>query len=153
VSAKIDRFINEFAFLSNFHPSTIIVDGRHYATVEHAYQAAKTLDETQREMVRKSKTAAEAKKLGRSVTLREDWDQVKVDLMRKFVKAKFENPLLREMLLATEDAELIEGNHWNDKFWGVCRGQGQNWLGRILQEVRDEIRAEVDAESALDDIP
>jgi len=59
-----------------------------------------------------------------------------LDLVRK----KFENPLLRAMLLATEDAVLVEGNTWNDTFWGVCRGRGENWLGRILMQVREECR-------------
>lgn len=148
----IDRFIDEFAFLSNFHPSTIYINGKPYATVEHAYQASKTLDERQHEFIRTARNAGEAKKLGRAVTLRADWEDVKVNLMRDFVKRKFENPFLREMLMATGDATLIEGNFWNDKFWGVCRGVGQNWLGRILEEERASILAEI-KEEELKDIP
>lgn len=145
----IDRFIGEFAFLSNFYPSTIRYRGELFRTVEHAYQAAKTQVESERKVIQSAKTPGEAKKLGRSVTLRGDWDTIKVDLMRQFVKLKFENPLLREMLLATGDADLIEGNYWNDKFWGVCRGHGENWLGRILMEVRAEIAAENAAEEIV----
>lgn len=143
----IDRFIGEYSFLNNFHPSTIYVDGVSYSTVEHAYQCHKTLDESSREIIRNSKDPMTAKKLGKSLVLRDDWDLVKVDLMRKFVRLKFENPLLREMLFSTSDAELVQNNLWNDKFWGVCRGVGENWLGKILMEVRDEICAEFAAES------
>lgn len=138
----IDRFTSEagYGFLSNFHPSTIYIDGKSYATVEHAYQAHKTLDEASRELIRRAKTPSEAKKLGQGVQLRSDWEDVKIDLMRSFIRQKFENPFLRPQLLDTGDAELIENNYWNDRFWGVCRGVGQNWLGKILMEVRDEMR-------------
>jgi len=146
---KIDRFVGEHAFLSNFYPSSIWIDGRQYQTCEHAYQASKTLVDSEHEVIRGAKTAGEAKKLGRSVNLRRDWESVKVDLMRKFVRLKFENPLLRELLLATGDAELIEGNHWNDTCWGVCRGTGQNWLGKILQEVREGITVETLTDSTV----
>jgi ribA/ribD-fused uncharacterized protein len=138
----IDSFTKAsgYGFLSNFHPSTIYVDGKSYPTVEHAIQAHKTTDEKSRDLIRRASSPGEAKKLGRAVQLRTDWEEVKVDLMRSFVRKKFENPFLRPLLLQTEDAELIEGNTWNDRFWGVCRGSGQNWLGKILMEVRDEIR-------------
>jgi N-glycosidase YbiA len=128
-----------YAFLSNFHPSTIVLDGKPYKTVEHAYQAHKTLDEGSRELIRNSPDPAQAKKLGRGVTVRPDWDAVKVDLMREFIRKKFESPFLAHMLLETGDSDLVYGNTWNDKFWGVCRGVGQNWLGKILMEVRSEL--------------
>jgi ribA/ribD-fused uncharacterized protein len=139
----IDRFINKFAFLSNFYPSTISYDGKLWPTVEHVYQAYKSLDENVRVTIHKARSPGEAKKLGQLLVIREDWEPVKVDLMRTFVKKKFENPFLREMLLATGDAKLVEGNYWNDKFWGVCRGVGQNWLGRILMDVREQVRQEL----------
>lgn len=127
-------------FLSNFYPSTIYVDGKVYKTVEHAYQAHKTLSEDSRELIRRSPSPAEAKKLGRGVSMRPDWEEVKVELMRDFIRKKFDNPFLSPLLLNTGDAELVYGNSWNDKFWGVCRGAGLNWLGKILMEVREEIR-------------
>lgn len=138
----IDHFRGDFAFLSNFFPSTFRYEGHTYPTVEHAYATNKTLVESERDVVRRAKTPGEAKKLGRSVTLRPDWDKIKINLMREFIRLKFENPLLREMLLATGEADIIEGNYWNDRFWGVCRGQGENWLGKILMEVRTDIREE-----------
>lgn len=142
--AEINRFVDDFAFLSNFHPSTIVYEGLFYPTVEHAYQAMKTLDPIARETIRLANGPGTAKRLGRSVSLRPDWEDVKVGIMRDLVREKFANPFLRPLLLATEDAYLIEGNHWNDRFWGVCRGQGRNMLGQILMEVREEIRQEED---------
>jgi ribA/ribD-fused uncharacterized protein len=148
----IDSFtINSgYPFLSNFHPSTIYVDGKSYKTVEHAYQAHKTLDENVREVIRNSHSPAEAKKLGRTVQLRQDWDEVKIDLMKSFIKKKFENPFLKHQILLTGDAELIYGNTWNDKFWGVCRGSGQNLLGKILVEIREHCKKEIIEENQYD---
>lgn len=143
----IDRFVGKHAFLSNFYSSTIYVDAKAYATVEHAYQAHKSLDESVKETIRNAPTAAVAKKLGRAVILRSDWEDVKVDLMKSFIKKKFENPFLRPLLLQTDDATLIEGNHWNDTFWGVCRGKGLNVLGRILEEERRMILLEEELEA------
>lgn len=142
----IDSFtlVSGYGFLSNFHASTVTLDGRKYSSVEHAYQASKTTDDAARELIRKSKTPGEAKKLGRALTLRPDWDSVKVDLMRSFVSEKFSSPFLAHELLKTGDADLVYGNTWNDRFWGVCRGTGQNWLGRILMEVRDSLRRDPD---------
>lgn len=128
-----------YPFLSNFYPSTIYVEGKSYKTVEHAYQAHKTLDESNRDLIRRASSPAEAKKLGRAIVLRPDWDAVKIDLMRSFIRKKFENPFLEPLLINTSDAELIYGNTWNDTYWGVCRGTGLNWLGKILMEVRKEI--------------
>lgn len=116
------------------------VDGKRYRSVEHAYQAMKFDDPTAREIVRNARTPSEAKKLGKSANLPLDWETKKVSIMRELVSKKFDNPFLREMLLATEDAELIEGNWWGDRFWGVCKGTGQNWLGKILMEVREDMR-------------
>jgi ribA/ribD-fused uncharacterized protein len=137
--SQIDRFIDEHWFLSNFYPASVWVDGERYPTLEHAYQAAKTDDPIMKKAIREAKTPALAKRIGKSVTLRPGWNDVRVQTMRELVKQKFSNPLLAAMLINTGNAELIEGNHWNDKFWGICRGVGENWLGKILMEVRDEI--------------
>ena len=126
-----------YEFLSNFHPCSVVLDGHAYVTVEHAYQGAKTLDATERAYVRSASTPAEAKNRGGTVTMRPDWDDIKVDVMRAMLQQKFSDPQLREMLLATRPAVLIEGNTWGDRFWGVCDGEGENWLGRLLMEIRD----------------
>ena len=138
--AKIGNFIGHYSFLSNFYTSTVYIDDKPYPTVEHAYQASKTLDPVQRETIRKAGNPNEAKRLGRCVPLRHDWNNVKIEIMRDLIRQKFESPFLQHMLLETGDAELVHGNGWNDIFFGVCRGRGENWLGRILMEVRDEIR-------------
>jgi ribA/ribD-fused uncharacterized protein len=140
----IDSFTDKagYGFLSNFYKSTIYIDGVPWPSVEHAYQGHKTTDPVSREMIRKAKTPGEAKKLGQCVTLRPDWEDVKIDLMRTFLRKKFENPFLAPLLLKTGDAELVEGNTWNDTFWGVCRGKGQNWLGKLLMEVRAELASQ-----------
>lgn len=142
VPATIDLFRFEFGFLSNFHEASIWVDGERFPSVEHAYQASKATEESTRKLIREARTPAIAKKLGYSCKLPADWDTKKIGIMRRLVREKFKNPLLRSMLLATEGANLVEGNTWNDRFWGVCRGSGQNWLGKILMEVRDECRKE-----------
>jgi ribA/ribD-fused uncharacterized protein len=136
---QITRFIGEHAFMANFHPSTVYIEGKPYPTLEHAYQASKASTEEEKELIRRARTPMEAKKLGRALILPEGWENGRVELMRRLVRSKFENPLLRELLLLTGDAELIQDNKWNDRFWGVCRGEGENWLGKILMEVRQEI--------------
>lgn len=133
---KIDNFIGEYRFLSNFAPSPIEVDGLEYSTVEHAFQALKTENPTEREIVRAARTPGQAKKLGRRVTLRADWDTARIRVMKMLLEKKFANKVLRAELLATGEAELVEGNYWNDTFWGVCRGRGANNLGKLLMEVR-----------------
>jgi ribA/ribD-fused uncharacterized protein len=145
----IDRFTKEagYEFLSNFHPSTVRFEGVLYPTVEHAYQASKTLDPKLRELIRKNKDPSVAKKLGQGIIVRENWQEDKIEIMRALIREKFENPFLRPKLLATEDAELILNNKWNDRFWGVCRGSGENWLGKILMEERERIKKEVEREA------
>ena len=148
VAMEDKKIINSFTdaagygFLSNWYPASIWVDGKQYKTVEHAYQAHKTLDESTRELIRNAGTPNDAKRLGHSIQVRDDWDSVKLDLMRQFIKKKFESPFLATKLIATGDAELINENRWNDRFLGVCRGAGLNWLGRVLMEVRTELLKE-----------
>lgn len=140
--AVIDSFTGDFGFLSNFHEASIWHDGHRWPSVEHAYQAAKTDSVEAQKVIREAKTPGIAKRLGRAVTMTPDWDNKKVSVMRGLVRKKFENPLLRAMLVATEDAVLVEGNTWNDTTWGVCKGTGQNWLGKILMEIREECKKE-----------
>lgn len=136
----IDTFTNEYRFLSNFYPSKVSYDGLEYPTVEHAYQSIKTIDKDMRLKIRNSKTAADAKKLGRKVELRKDWENIKFDVMLELLRQKFAIPELRQLLLDTGDSELIESNWWGDVVWGVCRGVGKNHLGRLLMQVRNEVK-------------
>ena len=136
----IDSFEGQYRWLSNFWPAVVMLDGYSYPSVEHAYQAAKSLDVDYRWRCRSALHAGLAKRLGRTAALRHDWDTSKVGIMRELVRQKFAHPELAEKLLATGDAELIEGNHWNDTFWGVCRGRGLNMLGQILMETRFNLK-------------
>jgi hypothetical protein len=147
VHRLIDDFQGNYYFLSNFAPAPVNLDGEEYPTVEHAYQAAKTLEPKDREKIRGLSTPGLARKLGRKLTKRPDWPEVKVEIMRDLVLQKFRgHPDLQKLLLATGEAELVEGNTWHDNFWGNCRcsrcrtSPGQNWLGRLLMNVREGLR-------------
>lgn len=139
----INSFRGDFAFLSNFANVSIVYEGVVYPNVEHAFQGAKCANPTDKLMIARLATPALAKKAGRRVQMRSDWDGIKVGVMKELLTLKFQNPKLRQMLLKTGDAVLIEGNQWNDTFWGICNGRGQNVLGRLLMEVRAEIVKEI----------
>lgn len=140
---KIDKFKDKYFWLSNFHPVTIEMDGDLYPTVEHAYQALKTIDPTWRARIRWATTPGKAKRLGREAPLRTDWDYMKIGVMYCLLTTKFAYPQLKQRLLDTNDDELIEGNEWGDTFWGQCKGEGDNWLGRLLMDVRHGLRRAV----------
>ena len=137
---KIDKFDGtEYGFLSNFYSSPIEYKGIKYPTVEHMFQALKSLNPMERMEIAAAATPGKAKRLGRRVSLRSDWEEIKIDVMRTALQLKFSDPILRKKLIATGDAELIEGNTWNDTFWGVCNGVGKNMLGTLLMEIRDSL--------------
>jgi ribA/ribD-fused uncharacterized protein len=138
-------FLGRWEFLSNFYPSEVKLKGKTYPTVEHAFQAAKTLDEADRERIRLAETAGQAKAMGRKVALRSGWavgnNGIRVQVMRALLKQKFApGTELAQKLLDTEDREIVEGNTWNDTFWGVCNGKGKNRLGELLMAIREELR-------------
>jgi N-glycosidase YbiA len=133
----IDRFRGEYAFLSNFYTCKVDFEDDEYRSAEHAYQAAKTLDPTERAAIRSAAAPGLAKVLGRKLILRSGWDDMRISVMRTILLSKFSDPELRNKLQATGNATLVECNHWDDTFWGVCRGKGQNYLGWLLMEVRN----------------
>jgi ribA/ribD-fused uncharacterized protein len=139
-NTPITSFRGEHRFLSNFHPSLVTYDGMDFPTVEHAFQAAKTADLVIRLRVANLPTAADAKAAGRALVLRPDWDEIRLAVMEFLLLQKFAKDPLRSKLLATGDRELVEGNWWNDVFWGVCRGVGENNLGKLLMKTRDMLR-------------
>ena len=143
MSNKIDSFKGEFAFLSNFFPANIVMeDGIWYPTTEHAFQAFKTLDMADRERIAKLATPGKSKRAGREVVLRNDWELVKMDVMRECIRRKFSHGSeLAQKLIATGDAELIEGNNHGDRIWGVCDGEGKNLLGILLMEQRATLKS------------
>jgi ribA/ribD-fused uncharacterized protein len=138
----------DYAFLSNFWYCSIPFEGDTYPSTEHAYQAAKTSDPKERESVKNAPNAHKAKREGRQVTLRKDWEQVKDSVMLQVLRIKFSlYKDLEEKLLATRDDVLIEGNTWHDNHFGVCccdkcKGKGENKLGELLMQVRAEKLAE-----------
>lgn len=138
---RISQFQGEYWFLSNFYTP------HGDLSVEHRFQAAKAVYPDQRDWVLAAPTAGEAKRRGQHVVLRPDWEQVKAEVMLNAVRAKFADSSLEEKLLATDDAELVEGNDWHDNEWGDCvcggtdcRAPGKNRLGQFLMQVRKELR-------------
>lgn len=136
----IDKFDGAYRFLSNFYCVNVVLDNMTFYSVEHAYQAAKSLIGHERRIVQQCATASEAKRIGKQLTLRADWEQVKDSVMLDLLRQKFAQEPLRNLLLATGNEELIEGNWWGDVYWGVCRGRGLNLLGILLMQVRAELR-------------
>lgn len=137
MGVSISEFRGEYYFLSNFYSAPVTYNGMCFENNEAAFQAAKC-PERMTEFCRLN--PSEAKRLGRRVKLRGDWEAVKDTVMYEICKAKFsQNPDLADKLVATKDAELIEGNTWGDRIWGVCDGVGENRLGKILMRVRAEM--------------
>jgi len=138
---SIRGFFGPFRFMSNFVPCIVELDGLQFASTEHAYVAAKTLDQTKRLEISLVETAGQVKRLGRKIKLRADWEEVKIDIMRDLLIQKFAQEPFKSQLLATGDAYLEETNTWNDMFWGVCEGVGYNTLGWLLMEIREDLQA------------
>lgn len=140
----IDLFREEYEFLSNFYPAKMEFEGIVYHNSEAVYQAQKCKNPEDK-LLFANMYANEAKRFGRKVETREDWDEVKVDLMRKIVEAKFsQHPELAVRLLETGNRPLKEGNSWGDVFWGIDHktGEGENHLGQILMKLREKYRKE-----------
>lgn len=135
----IRAFQGEYRFLSNFYPAEIQYVDITYPTSEHAYQAMKTIDPNERLHISILPTPGQAKRAGQRLTLRTNWEELKLSIMLEVVDQKFQqNPELQDLLISTGTAGIEEGNDWGDTFWGVDlkTGIGQNWLGKILMMVR-----------------
>lgn len=134
----ISAFRGKYAFLSNFYETEIYCWGFKYRNAEAAFQAMKN---PLKAGMFEGLNAKEAKKLGRTVELRKDWEKHKEGYMYTVCLAKFtQKPELEAMLLATGDKVLVEGNTWGDTEWGVCDGVGKNLLGKILMRIRGELQ-------------
>jgi hypothetical protein len=137
----IKEFQGQYRFLSNFWLCDVVYDGIRFPSAENAYQAAKCAHNSDR-IAFKNITPGQAKRKGKQVIIRGDWEQVKKKVMKEVVLAKFQqNIMLLIDLKNTGDAVLEEGNRWGDTYWGICRGIGENNLGKILMEVRQEINS------------
>lgn len=150
----IHCMIGDYRWLSNFHECLVWYDGLWYSSSEAAYQAQKTMDDGQREAFT-TMTPKEAQKAGRKVKCREDWEDIKIDVMYKCLKSKFSNdinPDLVRSLLGTGSADIEEGNWWKDSFWGIAYGNrddciqgvnrigGRNELGKLLMTIRYKLK-------------
>lgn len=134
----INKFEGNYAFLSNFYICDVHYNCHKFRSAEAAFQAAKCPERYEEFLTLGPK---EAKSLGRKVELRYDWEHIKDLVMYEIVYDKFTlNEDLKQKLLATDNEELVEGNHWHDTYWGVCNGVGQNKLGKILMRVREKLR-------------
>ena len=145
----ITRFEGKFGFLSNFYPCKKGVSlgdnlGK-YPSVEHAYQAAKTVDEDERVAIRDAGTPGKAKRMGQKVQLVDNWEEIKDSVMLRLLREKFNgvDDIVHYAFLKTKDVYLIEGNTWHDCYWGICycdncMGIGNNRLGELLMMVRAE---------------
>jgi N-glycosidase YbiA len=139
---SILEFQGENRWLSNFAPVNVKDgSGLVYPSVEHAYQACKSHhSDVRMELLRDCKTAGQAKRFGRTIQVRSDWESVKLEVMEHFLRQKFAQSPYKEKLLATGNDHLEEGNRWGDRFWGVCHGVGENHLGKLIMKIRGELR-------------
>jgi len=127
-------------YLNNFYPARMYIYGRWWATVEHAYQAQKTLVLEEYDGIWQAKTPRESRDLGQKVTMRNDWDTIKYAVMKDCVRAKFlQHSTIRMQLLNTGDEDIVEDSPI-DYYWGCgADGTGKNMLGKILVEIREEL--------------
>jgi ribA/ribD-fused uncharacterized protein len=136
----ISKFSGNYSFLSNFYPSPILREHVIYPTVEHAFQAMKSLNTDTRLKISQAPGPKQAKYMGREVLLRLDWDDVKLDVMKDILKVKFSDPKLKDLLIGTRQAHLAESNTWGDRFWGQVDGVGHNHLGKLLMQIREGLQ-------------
>lgn len=150
---EIKQFKGEYNWLSNMSAiKPFIEDGISYNSVENYYQAMKTLSIGRRLQISKMKPH-DSKSVGRALTLRDDWEDVKDDVMRKALEIKFGQIYYKNLLINTGIMEIVEGNYWNDKYWGFClkTNKGQNKLGQFITEIRTRIFEEFDSRTLMID--
>lgn len=143
----INRFDGENEEFSNFYPCIIYFKGLKFESIEHAYVAAKSNDYFFWKIISQlpSEKAGLAKKRGRSIKLRDDWDEIKLKTMEELLRKKFSVKKFKEKLMFTGDEYLEEGNYWHDNYWGSCyckkckNIEGQNMLGKLLMKIRREL--------------
>merc|ERR1711912_43064 len=126
------------------HGFSVHLDGMPFRTTEHAFMAAKTLDLDLRRRIQAFKNAKQAKSFANNrMEHREDWRRVKYQVMEDVVRQKFQQPELKEKLLATGSRYIMEGNTWGDGSWGKAfyKGElyGYNELGKIIMRIRSEL--------------
>lgn len=135
-------FRGELSFCSNFYPCVVTYQGVKFPTSEHAFQWAKCKRQEDKDKILNTPSATEAKKIGKAAELIDNWNGLRLGIMCDILESKFSNDQLAAKLLATGDLHLEEKNYWHDYWWGTCNGKGENWLGRILMDIRSKIREE-----------
>jgi len=156
--AQITEFKNNYSFLSNFYKSPFTLNsitGIVFPTVEHFYQANKAMNKKDFEYILLSETPAISKKRGREININPDWDNIKLKVMSVGVYQKFlQNKRIQELLIQTGNSTLIEGNYWNDKYWGMCLKscEGENNLGRLLMHIRSIFQQEYTVKLRINNI-
>lgn len=134
------EFQGDYRWLSNFWPCSVSLEGMQFNSVEAAYVAAKTTDAAVRKQVQELAKPGDCKRFGRGIKLRHDWETVKLQVMEELLRQKFtKGSALASKLIATGTSKIEEGNRWGDTFWGVCRGEGSNHLGKLLMKIRTEL--------------
>lgn len=142
---SINSFQNENRWLSNFWQSPVLYRDHRFCSIEEAYQWESCATPAGKHAVLYSSSPGSAKRIAHKYPRRADWPEVKLGIMAKLLAIKFAIPELRDKLLGTGDQELVEGNTWNDTFWGVCNGVGENHLGKLLMALRASLRSEIEA--------
>jgi ribA/ribD-fused uncharacterized protein len=135
----IKEFQGEYRWLSNFAICVVVIDGKTYPSTENAYQAAKTVIDSER-LPFQFMTAGQAKRSGKRVAMRNDWDDIKISVMEDITRQKYSRNPFKSKLLETGNQEIQEGNTWGDTFWGICKGKGENNLGKIIMKIREELQ-------------
>lgn len=154
----INAFRGRYTKLSNYSSCVVFYEGHAYQSVEHAYQAQKTIDAGIQKQIRDCATPAVAKRVARGLKYRADWEEIRrkdweeinIPLMLTLLREKFSQEPERSILLSTGTERLVEGNWWHDNFWGDCTcgspdhpecvPPGENWLGKSLEVVRGELK-------------
>lgn len=138
----ISSFSGEHRWLSNFSEHSVMLNPTIvFPTVEHGFVWHKTTNSEMRQRILMETTPGRVKRLGRKIELRPEWESLKLTVMHELVLLKFQqHEGIRQLLIETGEQELVEGNKWGDTFWGVCEGEGENNLGRILMKIRSELR-------------
>jgi ribA/ribD-fused uncharacterized protein len=139
-------FSGEFDYMSNFYFSKTVIGKFIYDTVEHYFQSRKAVTDREEREIRETSTPGKAKRMGRKIKIRADWEKIKYDVMFIGVKFKFEqHPDIAKKLKVTGDRLIVEGNNWHDNIWGDCHCPkcehiiGKNLMGKILMEIRKEL--------------
>lgn len=144
----IDEFRGKYFFLSNFYIKPVYYNSEWYRSSEHAFQAQKATNEKDKQYILNAQLPGQAKRRGKIVPRRSDWNDIKMMEMYKILRCKFTEAdgILSAKLIETGDALLIEGNNWGDRYWGKVRDsitgelKGENFLGQLLMKVRNELR-------------